>query len=88
MRSRVNDEPMLKSIACAGRTCFTRWQFSQCSSYTTGRNATDSSLIIDAMDLPHSSILSGFGLVSSDSDFTRLANRIREAGLVVFAVAA
>lgn len=53
-------------------------------SYTTGKNATDSSLIIDAMDLLHSAGLDGFCLVSSDSDFTRLATRIREAGLAVY----
>ena len=53
-------------------------------SYTAGKNATDSSLIIDAMDLLHSGNLDGFCLVSSDSDFTRLATRIREAGLVVY----
>ena len=53
-------------------------------SYTTGKNSTDSSLIIDAMDLLHGGKLDGFCLVSSDSDFTRLANRIREAGLVVY----
>lgn len=52
--------------------------------YTTGKNATDSSLIIDAMDLLHSGGLDGFCLVSSDSDFTRLATRIREAGLLVY----
>ena len=53
-------------------------------SYTAGKNATDSSLIIDAMDLLHAGTVSGFCLVSSDSDFTRLATRIREAGLVVY----
>jgi hypothetical protein len=53
-------------------------------SYTNGKNSTDSSLIIDAMDLLHSEKLDGFCLVSSDSDFTRLATRIREAGLVVY----
>lgn len=53
-------------------------------SYTTGKNSTDSSLIIDAMDLLHSGKLDGFCLVSSDSDFTRLATRIREAGLAVY----
>jgi hypothetical protein len=52
--------------------------------YTTGKNATDSSLIIDAMDLLHAGGLDGFCLVSSDSDFTRLATRIREAGLLVY----
>jgi uncharacterized LabA/DUF88 family protein len=53
-------------------------------SYTTGKNSTDSSLIIDAMDLLHSERVDGFCLVSSDSDFTRLATRIRESGLVVY----
>jgi hypothetical protein len=53
-------------------------------SYTAGKNSTDSSLIIDAMDLLHTGRLNGFCLVSSDSDFTRLATRIREAGLVVY----
>ncbi|MCW8918619.1 MAG: NYN domain-containing protein [Gammaproteobacteria bacterium] len=53
-------------------------------SYTQGKNATDSSLIIDAMDLLHEGKLDGFCLVSSDSDFTRLANRLRESGLVVY----
>lgn len=52
--------------------------------YTTGKNATDSALIIDAMDVLHSGGVDGFCLVSSDSDFTRLATRIREAGLVVY----
>lgn len=52
--------------------------------YTTGKNATDSALIIDAMDLLHSGSVEGFCLVSSDSDFTRLATRIREAGLIVY----
>lgn len=50
-------------------------------SYTQGKNATDSALIIDAMDLLHSGHVDGFCLVSSDSDFTRLAARIREQGL-------
>ncbi len=52
--------------------------------YTTGKNATDSALIIDAMDLLYSEKLDGFCIVSSDSDFTRLASRIREAGLKVY----
>ncbi|MCB1957405.1 MAG: NYN domain-containing protein [Rhodocyclaceae bacterium] len=51
---------------------------------TVGKNASDSALIIDAMDLLHSRRFEGFCLVSSDSDFTRLATRIREDGLVVF----
>lgn len=53
-------------------------------SYTSGKNSTDSALIIDAMDLLHAGDLTGVCLVSSDSDFTRLATRIREAGLVVY----
>lgn len=53
-------------------------------SYTSGKNATDSALIIDAMDVLHDNTVDGFCLVSSDSDFTRLATRIREAGLVVY----
>ena len=53
-------------------------------SYTSGKNATDSALIIDAMDVLHFGRVDGFCLVSSDSDFTRLATRIREAGLVVY----
>ncbi len=52
--------------------------------YTVGKNATDSAMIIDAMDLLYSSRFDGFCLVSSDSDFTRLATRIREAGITVF----
>ncbi|MEV0360633.1 NYN domain-containing protein [Nocardia sp. NPDC050697] len=52
--------------------------------WTTGRNATDAALIIDAMDLLYSGRFDGFCLVSSDSDFTRLAARLRESGLTVF----
>ena len=52
--------------------------------YTSGKNATDSSLIIDAMDLMYTGRFDGFCLVSSDSDFTRLAQRLREAGLTVY----
>jgi uncharacterized LabA/DUF88 family protein len=52
--------------------------------YTTGKNATDSSLIIDAMDLLHTGDVDGFCIVSSDSDFTRLATRLRESGRVVY----
>jgi uncharacterized LabA/DUF88 family protein len=52
--------------------------------YTQGKNATDSAMIIDAMDLLYSNRFDGFCLVSSDSDFTRLAVRIRESGLVVY----
>ena len=50
-------------------------------SYTTGKNATDSATIIDAMDVLYSNRVDGFVLVSSDSDFTRLATRLREAGM-------
>jgi len=53
-------------------------------SYTTGKNSTDASLIIDAMDVLHDDTVDGFCLVSSDSDFTRLATRIREEGKVVY----
>ncbi|MCX7544714.1 NYN domain-containing protein [Marinicella gelatinilytica] len=53
-------------------------------SYTTGKNSTDSSMIIDAMDLLYTDKFDGFCLVTSDSDFTKLATRIREAGLVVY----
>lgn len=52
--------------------------------YTTGKNATDSALIIDAMDLLYSGNFDGFCIVSSDSDFTRLATRLRESGQVVY----
>ena len=52
--------------------------------YTSGKNSTDSSLIIDAMDLLYTGNFDGFCIVSSDSDFTRLASRIREAGFIVY----
>jgi uncharacterized LabA/DUF88 family protein len=52
--------------------------------YTVGKNATDSAMIIDAMDLLYTGRFDGFCLVSSDSDFTRLASRIREQGLLVY----
>ncbi|KAJ5578833.1 hypothetical protein N7450_007700 [Penicillium hetheringtonii] len=52
--------------------------------YTNGKNATDSAMIIDAMDLLHMGRFDGFCLVSSDSDFTRLAARIRESGSIVY----
>ena len=52
-------------------------------SYTVGKNATDSAMIIDAMDILYTNSVDGFCLVSSDSDFTRLASRIRESGLTV-----
>ncbi len=52
--------------------------------YTTGKNATDSAMIIDAMDLLYTEKFDGFCIVSSDSDFTKLASRIREAGLFVY----
>ena len=52
-------------------------------SYTTGKNSTDSAMIIDAMDLLYSGRVEGFCLVSSDSDFTRLAARLRESGMTV-----
>jgi hypothetical protein len=55
-------------------------------SYTTGKNSTDSSLIIDAMDILHSNSVNGFCIVSSDSDYTGLAKRIREEGLFVMGI--
>ena len=54
--------------------------------YTKGKNATDSAMIIDAMDILYSEKVNGFCLVSSDSDFTRLATRLREAGMKVFGI--
>ena len=54
--------------------------------YTTGKNATDSAMIIDAMDVLYSNKVDGFCLVSSDSDFTRLATRLREAGMQVIGI--
>ncbi|MFA6150959.1 MAG: NYN domain-containing protein [Chitinophagaceae bacterium] len=55
-------------------------------SYTTGKNSSDSALIIDAMDLLYSEKVEGFCIVSSDSDFTRLAIRLREAGMKVIGI--
>jgi len=54
--------------------------------YTIGKNATDSAMIIDAMDILHSGVVDGFCLVSSDSDYTRLATRIRETGIFVMGI--
>lgn len=55
-------------------------------SYTTGKNSSDSALIIDAMDLLYSEKVDGFCIVSSDSDFTRLATRLREAAMLVIGI--
>lgn len=55
-------------------------------SYSTGKNATDSALIIDAMDILYTGKVDGFCIVSSDSDFTRLATRLREAGMTVIGI--
>ena len=55
-------------------------------SYTSGKNSSDSALIIDAMDILYSGKVNGFCIVSSDSDFTRLATRLREAGMKVFGI--
>lgn len=55
-------------------------------SYTTGKNSSDSALIIDAMDILYTGRVDGFCIVSSDSDFTRLATRLREAGMLVFGI--
>ena len=54
--------------------------------YTTGKNATDSAMIIDAMDILYSEKVNGFCLISSDSDFTKLATRLREAGMKVIGI--
>lgn len=54
--------------------------------YTVGKNATDSAMIIDAMDILYSNTVNGFCLVSSDSDFTKLATRLRESGMVVYGI--
>jgi len=54
--------------------------------YTTGKNATDSAMIIDAMDILYGQKVNGFCIVSSDSDFTRLATRLREAGMKVYGI--
>ncbi len=54
--------------------------------YTVGKNATDSAMIIDAMDILHGLLVDGFCLVSSDSDYTRLATRIRESGFFVMGI--
>jgi uncharacterized LabA/DUF88 family protein len=55
-------------------------------SYTTGKNSTDSALIIDAMDILHDGLVDGFCIVSSDSDYTGLAKRIREEGIFVMGI--
>lgn len=55
-------------------------------SYTTGKNSTDSAMIIDAMDILYSEKVEGFCIISSDSDFTRLVTRLREAGMKVFGI--
>lgn len=55
-------------------------------SYTSGKNSSDSALIIDAMDILYSGKVDGFCIISSDSDFTRLATRLREAGMKVFGI--
>jgi uncharacterized LabA/DUF88 family protein len=54
--------------------------------YTIGKNATDSAMIIDAMDIMHAKVVEGFCLISSDSDYTRLATRIRETGIFVMGI--
>jgi uncharacterized LabA/DUF88 family protein len=68
------------------KECLLRYSITpiQQFAYTTGKNATDSAMIIDAMDLLYTGRFSSFCLVSSDSDFTRLASRIREQGVTVY----
>ena len=80
---------MATSPAAARRPGSTSWRKhaiipQQQFAYTTGKNASDITLVIDAMDLLHTGRFDGFCLVSSDSDFTRLASRIREQGLQVY----
>lgn len=67
------------------KTVLLNWSITpiQQYAYTTGKNATDAALIIDAMDILYSKNVDGFCIVSSDSDFTRLAARLREAGMYV-----
>ncbi len=55
-------------------------------SYTTGKNSSDSALIIDAMDILYTEKVDGFCIISSDSDFTRLVTRLREAGMKVYGI--
>lgn len=55
-------------------------------SYQTGKNATDSAMIINAMDILYSAKVNGFCIISSNSDFTRLATRLREAGIMVIGI--
>src|SRR5574339_1023710 len=55
-------------------------------SYTTGKNSSDSALIIDAMDILYTGRVDGFCIISSDSDFTRIATRLREAGMKVLGI--
>lgn len=68
------------------KTCLLNYSITpvQQFSYTTGKNATDGAMIIDAMDLLYTGRFSSFCIVSSDSDFTRLASRIREQGVIVY----
>jgi uncharacterized protein (TIGR00288 family) len=76
-RALKNWEPQLKNLAIKPEQQF---------AYTTGKNATDLSLAIGAMDLLHTKMYDAFALVSSDSDYTPLAIRLREAGIYVFGV--
>ena len=76
-RAQKNWEEQLKKLAIKPEQ--------QCA-YTTGKNATDISLAISAMDLLHTDLYDAFALVSSDSDYTPLAIRLREAGIYVFGV--
>src|SRR5215218_6162111 len=70
------------------KACLNELAFSpiQKFSYTSGKNSTDSALIIDAMDILHDELVDGFCIVSSDSDYTGLAKRIREEGIFVMGI--
>jgi len=85
-----NTKGMLDEIAKLGVPTIKRiygdWTKPTVYSYTTGKNATDSAMIIDAMDILHNEKVDGFCLVSSDSDFTRLATRLRESGMLVIGI--
>ena len=80
-------KPILTELSRYGNITYKRiygdWTSTQQFSYTQGKNATDSAMIIDAMDILYANAVDGFCIVSSDSDFTRLVSRLRESGKTV-----
>ncbi len=88
MGGRVNSEDWTKPTVSGWKPALLEHAITpiQQYSYTSGKNATDSAMIIDAMDILHSQKVDGFCLVSSDSDFTRLATRLRESGMLVIGI--